>query len=340
MLNRDPNLNPVHKESESMQNLYQKLFDYSPHPIVCHKVICNEKGNVMGFERMLANQAFLGMFGNVLRKITYTEGMLDGLNFFMLMSKVWANHKSEVLEHHFKGIAAYQRLEIRKLDDSVIVTSWLHVDQKTASNQNIDSSQSDNSPSVFLEDESIRKLSRAVEQSPVSIVITDTDGFIEYVNPVFYELTGYTRDEVLGKNPKILQSGMVPKEDYVDLWETILSEHIWKGEFINKKKNGELYFESATIAPVLDSDGQITHFVAIKQDITKNKKYEQDLIDAHEKARESDILKAAFLQNMSHEIRTPMNAIQGFSELAKMSGTSSEKRNSYLVLLYDYKKQG
>ncbi|MGM0375898.1 MAG: PAS domain S-box protein [Bacteroidota bacterium] len=184
-------------------------------------------------------------------------------------------------------------------------------------------------------EEDIRKLSRTVEQSPVSIVITDTEGSIEYVNPVFCELTGYERDEVIGENPRILKSGLVAPEDYDEMWRSITSGQVWRGELINQKKSGEHYFELATIAPIVDARGEITHFVGVKQDITEKKRYEQELIDAREKARESDILKAAFLQNMSHEIRTPMNAILGFSELAKMPSTSEEKRSSYLSIVID-----
>lgn len=184
-------------------------------------------------------------------------------------------------------------------------------------------------------EEDIRKLSQAVEQSPASIVITDTQGNIEYVNPVFRDLTGYGRDEVLGENPRILKSGLVSPGDYDEMWQTIKSGQIWRGELINKKKNGEIYFELATIAPIFDSNGEITHFVGVKQDITEKKKFEQELIDAREKARESDLLKAAFLQNMSHEIRTPMNSILGFSELAKMPDTTDEKRNSYLSIVIE-----
>ncbi|MDA3897357.1 MAG: PAS domain S-box protein [Desulfobacteraceae bacterium] len=184
-------------------------------------------------------------------------------------------------------------------------------------------------------DEDIRKLSSAIKQSPVSIVITDTSGIIEYVNPVFCELTGYQREEVIGKNTRVLKSGLVSSEDYSELWETIKNGQIWKGELINRKKNGEHYFESVTVAPIVDSNGDITHFVGVKQDITEKKKFEQDLIDAREKARESDLLKAAFLQNMSHEIRTPMNAILGFSELAKMPGTTDEKRDGFLSIVIE-----
>ncbi len=123
-------------------------------------------------------------------------------------------------------------------------------------------------------EESLRKLSMAVEQSPESIVITDVKGNIEYVNPKFTEITGYTLGEALGQNPRLLKSGETPESVYKELWETILSGRDWRGEFINKKKNGEYYCESASISPVKDDRGQITHFVAVKLDITERKRTE------------------------------------------------------------------
>jgi PAS domain S-box-containing protein len=116
-----------------------------------------------------------------------------------------------------------------------------------------------------------------VEQSPATVVITDTKGNIEYVNPKFTQLTGYTFKETIGKNPRILKSGKTPPEEYKQLWETINSGREWYGEFCNKKKNGELYWESASISPVRNTEGVITHFVGIKEDITKRKKMEETL---------------------------------------------------------------
>jgi diguanylate cyclase (GGDEF)-like protein/PAS domain S-box-containing protein len=123
----------------------------------------------------------------------------------------------------------------------------------------------------------LRKLSRAVEQSPNSIIITDTEGRIEYVNPAFTRLTGYESEEVLGKNPRIQKSGHTPEEVYSKLWNTITSGAIWRGEFVNQKKNGDLYWELAVIAPIRDEGGETTHYVAIKEDITKRKHAEAEL---------------------------------------------------------------
>jgi len=184
-----------------------------------------------------------------------------------------------------------------------------------------------------LAEEEIRKLSRSVEQSPTIVVITNLKGNIEYVNPRFTKVTGYQSKEVLNKNPRILKSGNTPDETYITLWQTIVSGKEWMGEFINKKKNGEIYWESANIFPLKDDKGRITHFIAMKEDITARKKMEQELINAKEKAEESDKLKSAFLANMSHEIRTPMNAIIGFSQLLSEPDTTSDELNHYISLI-------
>ncbi|MGA2983356.1 MAG: PAS domain S-box protein [Terriglobia bacterium] len=124
-------------------------------------------------------------------------------------------------------------------------------------------------------EDQLRKLSLAVEQSPVCVVITDVSGNIEYVNPKFTQLTGYSREEAIGQNPRILKS--VPQSDATHrvLWETILSGGEWRGEFANRKKSGEIYWESASIVPIRDSAGAITHFLAVKEDITERKQSEQ-----------------------------------------------------------------
>ncbi|MCW9033427.1 MAG: PAS domain S-box protein [Rhodospirillales bacterium] len=121
-------------------------------------------------------------------------------------------------------------------------------------------------------EEAVRKLSQAVEQSPVTVVITDEKGDIEYVNPKFEATTGYSFEEVKGKNPRILSSGEKTAEEYKDLWETITSGKEWHGEFHNKHKNGSLYWETASISPIKTPDGSITNYLAVKEDITATKK--------------------------------------------------------------------
>jgi PAS domain S-box-containing protein len=125
----------------------------------------------------------------------------------------------------------------------------------------------------------LRKLSHAVEQSPASVVITDPAGTIEYVNPKFTEVTGYTAAEALGRNPRILKSGRTPPGDHANLWKTISAGLEWRGEFINLKKDGSEYWEFASISPITDAAGAITHFLAVKEDITERKRAETELSD-------------------------------------------------------------
>ncbi len=120
--------------------------------------------------------------------------------------------------------------------------------------------------------EQIRKLSRAVAQSPSVVIITNAEGDIEFINPKFTEVTGYQPEEVIGRNPRLLKSGVHPPDFYRALWETITAGGEWKGELCNRKKSGELYWESATISVVRDGDGGITHFLAIKNDVTAHKR--------------------------------------------------------------------
>jgi len=126
-------------------------------------------------------------------------------------------------------------------------------------------------------EDQLRQLSRAVKYSPASIIITDPDGNIEYVNPKFIKLTGYNLEEVRGQTPRIMKSGQTPPEVYEELWQTILAGNEWRGEFLNRKKNGELFWESASISSITDPKGTITHFIGIREDISDRKASEEKI---------------------------------------------------------------
>ncbi len=151
----------------------------------------------------------------------------------------------------------------------------------------------------------LRKLSRVVEQSPSSVMITDTKGNIEYVNPKFTEVTGYAPDEVIGGNPNILKSGLNPPELYQDLWQCLRSGRQWRGEMHNRKKNGELFWESASIGPITAPDGTITHFLAVKEDITEFKKTQEQLIQSAKLATLGEMATS-----VAHELNQPLNVIR------------------------------
>ncbi len=157
-------------------------------------------------------------------------------------------------------------------------------------------------------EEQVRKLLRAVEQSPATVVITDTEGTIEYVNPKFTSLTGFSAEEVIGQNPRILKSGMQDTEFYRNLWDTIKSGQEWRGEFHNRRRDGTLFWEAASISPIRDADGVITHFVAVKEDVTERKRIEEE--------RERLIQELdAFAHTVAHDLKNPLGAVLGFADL-------------------------
>jgi PAS domain S-box-containing protein len=175
----------------------------------------------------------------------------------------------------------------------------------------------------------IRQLTMAVEQSPSSIVITTPEPAIAYVNPHFTAVTGYLPEEVIGQNPRMLQSKLTPAETYEAMWSRLLVGKNWEGEFINRRKDGSLYYEHATVAPVKDQRGNIINFVAIKYDITERKQLERNLLLAKEAAEAANVAKSRFLATMSHEIRTPMNGVLGMAQLLLAGPASVAETKDY-----------
>lgn len=170
----------------------------------------------------------------------------------------------------------------------------------------------------------INKLSRVVDQSSSMIVITDPEGRIEYTNPKFTEVTGYFFEEVYGQKINFLKSGHTSLDEYKELWQRISEGKDWRGEFKNKKKNGDYYWASAVITPIKNENGETTHILAIKDDVTSRKEMELELKRALDSAEEASKLKSNLLSNMSHELRTPLTGIIGFSSLIRDELTDND----------------
>jgi len=166
----------------------------------------------------------------------------------------------------------------------------------------------------------IKRLYLAIGQSPVAIVITDLKGFIQYVSPAYGDITGYSKEEMIGKHTRILQSGKTKPEVYQDLWNTILAGKQWKGEWVNKRKDGELFFESVSITPISDEDGKISNFLAVKENITQRKNAEMALIKSEEQFRLlfTEAPVAIFIQDKDSGELLDYNP-----EALRMSGLSS-----------------
>lgn len=171
--------------------------------------------------------------------------------------------------------------------------------------------------------EKISLQASALDSAYNGILIADAEGKIVYCNKSQAEMSGYTVEEMIGKNPRIFKSGKQSKEYYTVLWSTIKSGRGWHGELVNRRKDKSLYYEDLTITPVKDLNGRITHFVAIKQDISERKKIEKELLSAKVEAEKSSKMKTEFIAQMSHEIRTPVNNIVSYSSLI-----SGELRNA------------
>ena len=189
-------------------------------------------------------------------------------------------------------------------------------------------------------EKSFRMLSEIIEQNPSMVFVTDVEGNIQYVNTMFKKMTGYSDEEVIGQNPRILQSGLTPKEVYQDLWSTILSGHKWRGDIQNKHKDGTIFWAHLTISPIALHGDTVNHFVAVHEDITERKLAEENLTAAKEQAEIASRTKSEILANTSHELRTPLNAIIGFSSSIKNETFGPLGNPAYLDYIDIIKESG
>ncbi len=182
-------------------------------------------------------------------------------------------------------------------------------------------------------DRELDMFKQAVMYSPFPCIITDHEGYITFFNTSFSKKTGWDADEIIGKKPNILKSGLHSPEFYSKIWQTITNGNIWQGELKNKRKNGRHFIEQATIIPLRNKQGIITHFVKIAEDITAFRKLETDLRNVRKTTETSNLYKSNFLSLMSHKIRTPINGIIGFSDLLQHAETDDQQKQRYLNII-------
>ncbi|WP_173984843.1 ATP-binding protein [Magnetospirillum sp. SS-4] len=164
-------------------------------------------------------------------------------------------------------------------------------------------------------EEQVRVLSMAVEQSPVSVLITDTDGVITYANPCFCDNTGFARHEALGRTPAIVKGGHTSAEEYAELWRTIRAGNVWRGMFHNRRKDGSFYWDDASISPVRGPKGDITHYVGITQDVTQRQLKDQEVARAVEHLTEVNAELERFAYVASHDLQEPLRTLTSFTQL-------------------------
>lgn len=216
-----------------------------------------------------------------LDKLGYKREEVIGENFVDFLTDESKEYAEKVVLPEFfkKGFLNEVYLQMKKKNGGVIDVALSETSEKN------NEEKITRSLAVLIDvtqnkkaSEQIRKLSVTVEQNPIAIIITDKDGIIEYVNPKFTAVTGYTYEEAIGKKSNILKSGHTSQREYAKLWARIKSGKEWRGEFYNKKKNGDFFWESAIISPIKNEHGEISHFVGIKEDITEKKKQDEKLI--------------------------------------------------------------
>ncbi|HEY9080973.1 PAS domain S-box protein [Magnetovibrio sp.] len=195
---------------------------------------------------------------------------------------------------------------------SLLISGLPHFDKVTWDLKGVYGTAEDITEKLDAEKQ-LRMLSEIIEQNPSMVFVTDLDGTIQYVNTMFKKMTGFSSEEVIGQNPRLLQSGLTTRETYQDLWATILAGKKWQGEIQNKRKDGTVFWANLTISPVALYSETINHFVAVHEDISERKLAEEKLTAAKEQAEIASRAKSEILANTSHELRTPLNAIIGFS---------------------------
>ncbi len=275
------------KQMEEIRRLQSAALEASANGIV----ITDKDGNITwanpAYSRLTGYKVeeVIGRNPRILKSGKHPKSFYKNLWDTILSGKSW---HGEMINRRKDGVLYNEEQTITPTrDESGNITHFIAIKQDITARKRTE--------------EELRKLARAVEQSGHAIIITDLEGNIEFVNPAFTEITGYTPEEVLGKNTNILRSGKHDASFYKNLWEVISRGDVWYGELINRRKDGKLYWESATISPIFDEKGNITHYLAVKENISERKAIEESL--RLEKERTDALLRNIFPEKVVEEIK-------------------------------------
>lgn len=287
------------ENSERNEGKFRLLFERSPDIIVL---------TTLEGELIDSNPTGLKFHG--------VDSLEDLRNVKMTQFYVNPSERKELVDELKKnGTVHNKEVKIRNIKENLIIDSLISCELiKSKENKNILISWIRDISEKIKTEKTILKLSAAVSQNPAAIMITDLTGKIEYVNQQFSTITGYSYEEAIGCNPRILNSGVHPKEFYSSMWNTILSGKTWNGEIYNKRKDGSLFWEAATIAPILNDKNEIINIVAIKQDITAKKMAEIALVESQKKLKELNDTKNKLFSVIGHDLRGPIGTLKSFIE--------------------------
>lgn len=250
---------------------YKMLFDTMLDGLALHEIVRDEAGHPVDLRYLAVNPAFERQTGLQAADVIgrRMSDVIPGLEPIWMETyrRVAETGEAAIFENYSQSLQRHFKVSAFRPSLTQIVCVFVDITARK------------------LAETEFRKLSRAVEQSPVSVIITNLTGAIEYVNPCFTETTGYTLEEVRGKNPRMLSSGELPHETYQTMWQTIASGHEWRGEFHNRKKDGSLFWAAVTVGAILDEEGKVTSYLAVEEDVTARKRAAEALAASERRFR-------------------------------------------------------